>query len=398
MAEFRLGRLKFNWRGAWTTSTAYVIDDVVQVGGNVYVCVINHTSAATEDDWYSNDFNIGSPRWELMVPGVDSVGDWTGSATYFGPNDVVKYGGVLYRTITPNVGTAFTNSYYVPYVEGYGNVAPFSTTTNYKLRDVVRSNGSAYVASTAISASETTPPGNSDWDLLVSGISTSGVSTYADGVLYDQGTVVTYGGNSYIAIGTTVQDVKPDGDADTASNWSLLVSGLRNAGTWNGGTTYHRGDVVRYTTSSYVAISTITTNNQPDVSGSQWGILAQGDTAAVLSQQGDLLTRDASQAVRLGIGSEGTVLKSNGSDPLWGYFGQQTHNYYVGPSGDNANDGSTPETAWRTIGYAVTNITVPATIEVFAGTYAEQLPITVPKHTDIIGASQRQLFVQPANA
>ena len=118
MAEFRLGRLKFNWRGAWTTSTAYVIDDVVQVGGNVYVCVINHTSASTEDNWYSNDFNIGSPRWELMVPGVDSVGDWTGSATYFGPNDVVKYGGVLYRTVTPNVGTAFTNSYYVPYVEG----------------------------------------------------------------------------------------------------------------------------------------------------------------------------------------------------------------------------------------------------------------------------------------
>jgi hypothetical protein len=398
MAEFRLGRLKFNWRGAWTTSTAYVIDDVVQVGGNVYVCVINHTSASTEDNWYSNDFNIGSPRWELMVPGVDSVGDWTGSATYFGPNDVVKYGGVLYRTITPNVGTAFTNSYYVPYVEGYGNVSPFSTTTNYKLRDVVKSNGSAYVASTAISASETTPAGNSDWDLLVSGISTSGVSTYADGVLYDQGTVVTYGGNSYIAIGTTVQDVKPDGDADTASNWSLLVNGLRNAGTWSGGSTYHRGDVVRYTTSSYVAISTITTNNQPDISAGQWGILAQGDTAAVLSQRGDLLTRDSSAAVRLGIGSEGTVLKSNGSDPLWGYFGQQTQNYYVGPSGDNANDGSTPETAWRTIGYAMTNITTPATVEVFAGTYAEQLPITVPKHTDIIGASQRQVFVQPANA
>ena len=117
MAEFRLGRLKFNWRGDWTVSTAYVIDDVVSIGGNVYVCVVNHTSAGTADLWYSTDFNIGTPRWELMVAGVDSVGIFT-SGQYYGPNDVVAYGGVLYRTLTPHVGSAFTNSYFTPYVEG----------------------------------------------------------------------------------------------------------------------------------------------------------------------------------------------------------------------------------------------------------------------------------------
>ena len=30
MADFRLGRLKFKWRGAWTASTAYVIDDIIK--------------------------------------------------------------------------------------------------------------------------------------------------------------------------------------------------------------------------------------------------------------------------------------------------------------------------------------------------------------------------------
>jgi len=30
MADFRLGRLKFKWRGSWTASTAYVIDDIVK--------------------------------------------------------------------------------------------------------------------------------------------------------------------------------------------------------------------------------------------------------------------------------------------------------------------------------------------------------------------------------
>ena len=61
MAEFRLGRLKFNWRGDWAASTAYVVDDVVRIGGNNYVCTINHTSAGSDADWYDTDFNIGNP-------------------------------------------------------------------------------------------------------------------------------------------------------------------------------------------------------------------------------------------------------------------------------------------------------------------------------------------------
>lgn len=36
-----------------------------------------------------------------------------------------------------------------------------------------------------------------------------------------------------------------------------------------------------------------------------------------LTTRGDLLTRDASTHVRLGIGSTGTVLRSNGTDPSW---------------------------------------------------------------------------------
>ena len=44
MADFKLGRLKFKWRGDWQTSTGYVIDDIVKYGGNTYVCIANHTS------------------------------------------------------------------------------------------------------------------------------------------------------------------------------------------------------------------------------------------------------------------------------------------------------------------------------------------------------------------
>jgi hypothetical protein len=402
MAEFRLGRLKFNWRGDWTVSTAYVVDDVVQIGGNTYVCTINHTSAGTADDWYSTDFNIGSPRWQLMVPGVDSVGIFT-SGTYYGPNDVVSYGGVLYRTLTPHVGSAFTNSYFAPYVEGFGAISAFSTTTNYKLKDIVRYSGNAYVASTAISASEDTPNYATGWDLLVTGISTSGITTYTGGQAYSQGSVVTYGGNTYIAIGASVPDgVAPIGDSSfigtSTDYWATIAHGLRNAGTWSTSTTYILNEVVTYTSSSYIAISTNTTGDQPDVSPDEWQQLAAGAGSATLTTQGDLLTRSAVAPTRIGIGSAGMVLKSNGTDPLWGYFGQQAQNYYVGPDGSDGQDGSTAESAWRTIGYALTNVTTPAVINVFAGTYAENLPLTVPPHVDLIGASQRQTFIQPATA
>jgi hypothetical protein len=410
MAEFRLGRLKFNWRGDWTVSTAYVIDDVVQIGGNVYVCVINHTSAGTADAWYSTDFNIGNPRWQLMVPGIDSVGVFT-TGQYYGPNDVVAYGGVLYRVTTPHVGSAFTSAYFSEYVQGFGNVTPFSTTTSYKLRDVVNFSGNAYVAATTGIGATTVTPNEApeNWDLMVSGLSTAGIGTWnANGFNgsdpYPQGSVVTFGGNTYVAIAASVPvSVKPEGDSSfigtSSDNWSLIAHGLRNAGTWSTSTTYYRNEVVTYTNSSYIGVVTETTGNQPDVSPGQWQQLAAGAGSATLTDRGDLLTRSASAPTRIGIGSVGMVLQSSGLDPLWDYFGQQKDNYYVGQDGsDTDGDGKTLETAWRSIGYALTNVQAPACINVLAGTYGENLPMTIPAQVDIIGASQRQVFIQPANA
>ena len=32
MAEFRLGRVKFNWTGDWAVNKSYLIDDIVKFG------------------------------------------------------------------------------------------------------------------------------------------------------------------------------------------------------------------------------------------------------------------------------------------------------------------------------------------------------------------------------
>jgi hypothetical protein len=46
MATVTLGSIKFNWKGAYNSSTAYAVDDVVSSGGNSYVCIQAHTNQA----------------------------------------------------------------------------------------------------------------------------------------------------------------------------------------------------------------------------------------------------------------------------------------------------------------------------------------------------------------
>ena len=92
MAEFRLGRLKFSWKGNWASSTAYVIDDIVKFGANTYVCTQNHTSTSTENLFYNDDV----AKWSLHTESIASKGEWV-SGGYYKINDIIKYGNSQYR-------------------------------------------------------------------------------------------------------------------------------------------------------------------------------------------------------------------------------------------------------------------------------------------------------------
>ena len=56
--------------------------------------------------------------------------------------------------------------------------------------------------------------------------------------------------------------------------------------------------------------------NQPDTSPAFWQVIAQGDSTAVLTTQGDILTHNGTQLDRLALGSAGTYL-TDGTDVLW---------------------------------------------------------------------------------
>ena len=45
MATLNLGAIRYNWKGAYNSSTDYVVNDVVSNAGNSYVCIQAHTTA-----------------------------------------------------------------------------------------------------------------------------------------------------------------------------------------------------------------------------------------------------------------------------------------------------------------------------------------------------------------
>ena len=58
-------------------------------------------------------------------------------------------------------------------------------------------------------------------------------------------------------------------------------------------------------------------NVTPGTDGTTWQLIAQGDSGAVLNTRGDIIVQDAPQGSRLPIGTVGSVLTTDGTDPKW---------------------------------------------------------------------------------
>jgi len=299
MADFRLGRLKFKWRGDWTASTAYVIDDIVKYGGNSYVCVINHTSTNSESTFYS-DLNTAA-YWELHSEGVSNQGGW-GPSTWYKVNDIVKFGNTQYRCTTGHdsgTGDTINTGNFSVYLEGLTFEDNWVSGTQYQKGDVVTYRGYSYVAKTTHTNTSTPNADTTNWDVLTTGFSAQG--EYAAGTAYALGDVVRFGGNTF------VNKVSSTGvDPTNSANWDLISEGFNWNGGWDSATTYQKGDVVNRNSNSYVCkadnVSGASTAPELDPGGTYWNYVAQGgDTAQVLQETGDLLYQAASGVNRIAL-------------------------------------------------------------------------------------------------
>ena len=148
MADFKLGRIKFKWRGDWSVTTGYVIDDIVKYGGNAYVCIKNHTSPANENLFYT-DPGTYTEYWTLHQESIYFKGQYA-NATWYKLNDLVSYGGKQYRTTTAHTASSavLNQSNFEQFSDGIIFRGDYASSTQYRLNDLVKYGGRTYRVST----------------------------------------------------------------------------------------------------------------------------------------------------------------------------------------------------------------------------------------------------------
>ena len=95
MATINLGSIKFNWKGSYSGATAYVVDDVVESGGNSYICIAATTGNTPPNATY----------WELMSQAGTDGTDLTTTLTTQG-DLVVRGASGLERLAIGSAGQA----------------------------------------------------------------------------------------------------------------------------------------------------------------------------------------------------------------------------------------------------------------------------------------------------
>jgi hypothetical protein len=538
MAEFRLERFKYNWRGDWTAGTSYKRDDVVRVNGKSYVCIITHVASAV----FRSDLDAvlpGSvppqpqPRWVVMTNGFSFVGDWT-SGTDYNLSDIVKYNGSLWLCTTNHNSSAFatdienwtafsqttsfvgewsSNTSYAPgavvsyngnaykcvlahisesilepipdgstvyweeYLDGIEWRSDFTSSTEYRINDLVKYGGTVfrciethtsgvalddtkfiieifgsefdgswdsstyynigdivryegfmyYAVNNNYNSKPFDEPESTDWILVAR--NTNFVGNWSLDGTYRTGDVVLRGGNLYLAL----RNIGPDGfdgsslDYLLDDTWELLIPGKKFLGYWSNGTTYSVGDTVLFKGSTYTCNTEheASFQNFPGDSGSgyfYWSILIQAGQPAALEAKGDILTFGPNRQIdsagsniedgstvfddssfgdtRLAIGDSEQILSvSSDLEVFWRDIQEDTESVFVSTNGIDDENRGTFQKPFRTIRYAAEYVEdnyeagKPVLIRVSAGKFEEISPIVVPAGCAVNGDELRSTTV-----
>ena len=353
-----------DWKQNWAVSTRYKVNDIVKYGGTLYVANTGHTSNATA----ANGLEADQAKWDYLNKGIEYKGEWTNSTRYK-VNDVVLYGATLWIATTHHTSVA-TNpdsqlgtlqadiSNWDKFVPGLEFENTWSGYERYQPGDFVTYGGNQYVANDNVYGE--VPPTSAKWELVTSGFNLRGDwgedSTNQE---YRIGDVVRLGGYTYLATANS-SGIRPP----NSTYWARLNQGIEWKNTWATATVYDLGDAVRYGLISYVCVQAHTsdTAKRPDndTAGAFWNNLASGAEESAITTQGDLLYYGGSGPTRLPIGSEGQVLSvSSGGIPEWRNFGSTPDVYYVATNGVDSpypGYGSNLDRPFKTIRYACEEI------------------------------------------
>jgi hypothetical protein len=269
MAQFKLGRIRFVWKGTWSTSYGYIVDDVIQYNGKTYICVVSHTSGT-----FSTDLANATPRWNLMTDGVSWSGDWAINTTYE-PGTIVKYGGLVYICKTKHTSAASTAlgletnaAAWDTFATSFAWKGTWSATTRYKVNDLVKYGGYIFVCNLQHTSQSLLESDQSKWDTFNAGLDYK--TTWASTTYYKTNDIVKYGADLWIC--TTAHTSTSTFDT---SNFTIFVNGFQFESSWSNSTAYQVGDIVTYGGNAYVTLQNHT-GQTPSTATSYWSVFTTG--------------------------------------------------------------------------------------------------------------------------
>ena len=433
-----------NWQGIWLANTRYKVDDIVRYGGNVYRCIVGHTSNDDIREGIGTDLGNDSSaaKWEKVVEGIEYKGNWSGTQWYK-TNDIVTYGPNLYIAKRGMSGTdTFDDqSDWEIWLPGLGFEEIWDPNEVYQPGDIVQYGGYTYTALEINIGSNPSAFGleqdgvGADWEVLVRGYKMKGEWDVTN--IYAPGSVVRKGGYLYEALVNIlpVENVEPgDPDTDTSDKWKLLVTGIAWKGEWSEsqGTgadstffQYYPGEVVMDESETYICKKQHYSNifeSRPRIdtdtlTGNDYywtKYMGNNETSAannVLRYRGDIrtyATKDDGSTLgtaRLAIGKAGELLKVDEDTTLkYENLFEINKVWYVSTTGqDIPENGTNAATPFKTIKYALQFLQgnlaerTPATVFVSTGAYKEILPMVIPANVAVVGDELRSTVVMPAD-
>ena len=286
MAEFRISRIRYTWRNAWATTTAYNRDDVIRYGGSTWICQRQHTASvfATDQTYLANAGDSApTPAWLKMTDGYAWRGPWT-TPTLYNPGDLALQGGVIYLCVTSNTSQATFEANiadWAVYLSADNWRTAWLPNTRYGIGDVVKYNGIVYrciVGHTSSTTALGLEIGNNDaeddstgelWQVYYEGIQYI-AGGWTAGIRYRPNDLVKYGGSVLRCVVGHVA-----GGSITNANFVTEFPGQNFYNAWSATVYYAVGDIVRHGGYLYVAAANNYAGNIPPEATTTWGVLSK---------------------------------------------------------------------------------------------------------------------------
>ncbi len=262
MAEFKITRFRYTWKGNWASlddSTLYYKDDVVYYKGSAWVCIRQHvpTIFDNDQDYIEPGDTLSSPAWTKMSEGREWLGNWATGQRY-DPGVIVLSGGNLYLCTNSHVSatnflTDLSNWEILAVGSNFRN--NWQAGERYRVGDVIRYNGYTYQCTVEHTAASTIQESN--WDTTVENYSY--VGEWQNGYVYRKNDLVRFGGS----ILKCLEDHTSSGIDN--SKFEVYLSGFNFKNNWNSSTQYTVGDIVVKGGTLYIS-STNNSSSEPGIS------------------------------------------------------------------------------------------------------------------------------------